>query len=76
MRNRFRTDSQKLAADFGREEISAIDAVAGYLDPVRPKRSTAMRELVRLGFERWNEIHHGQSPKLRTPPLLDATENK
>jgi len=35
------------------EELAAVDAVAKVLDPVKPKRAPAIRQLVRMGWKAW-----------------------
>jgi len=60
-----------VAAQFGPDEVAAIDYVAATMDPVKPNRSMALRSLVRLGYKAFL----AQSQPASEPPSLNDTES-
>ena len=50
-----RIPTMTVAAPLSKEELAAVDYIAKLLDPVKPKRSQALRHLVRLGYRAQQE---------------------
>lgn len=65
----------RIAADVGTDEMAKIDFVARILDPVSPKKTQSFRYLIKLGFQKFQELESSMNCTFSINEIIHRNNN-